>query len=264
MERWNPRVEPTKKEQFILKRLKRTRKLFAFLRLNRADLFDDAFQAELETMYRATGAGDEPVAPAFLCMVIVLQAYLGTSDAEAVELALMDARWGMVLDCLGAEEPLFAQGTLQAFRERLIAHDMDRRLLERTIELAKKTKQFDWKKLPKDLRVAIDSRPLVGAGRVEDTFNLLGHAARKVAQLAAKLTDRSIVDVCTLAKTPLLLHSSVKAGLDINWNDPEQKDDALEVLTLQVVNLNEWIEGEQIALEDFSGGLTEIHSSAAS
>lgn len=38
---------------------------------------------------------------------------------------------------------------------------------------------FDWKKLPKPLRVAIDSAPLEGAGRVEDRINLLAHAARK-------------------------------------------------------------------------------------
>ena len=58
---WQPRVEPTKKELFILKRLKRTRKLFAFLRLRRHELFDEAFQVELASMYRDTGAGEEPV-----------------------------------------------------------------------------------------------------------------------------------------------------------------------------------------------------------
>jgi|GEM_PF-5455278 len=73
---------------------------------------------------------------------------LRVSDAEAVELTVMDRRWQLVLDCLGADEPAFAQGTLQQFRERLIAWDMDRRLLERTIELAKETKEFDWKDKP--------------------------------------------------------------------------------------------------------------------
>jgi hypothetical protein len=85
----------------------------------------------------------------------------------------------LVLGCLGATDPPFSQGALQAFRERLIAHDMDRRLLERTVELAKSTKKFDWKKLPKTLRLAIDSAPLEGAGRVEDTINLLAHAAHR-------------------------------------------------------------------------------------
>jgi hypothetical protein len=36
-------------------------------------------------MYRRIGAGSEPVAPAVLCMGLLLQAYCGVSDAEAVE-----------------------------------------------------------------------------------------------------------------------------------------------------------------------------------
>ena len=126
MKRWHPRQTLSKKEQLLMKRLKRTRKLFAFLRLHRESIFDDAFQAELEGMYRQTGAGAEPIAPAMLCMALILQGYMGVSDAEAVELTIVDARWQMVLDCLGAEEPLFAQGTLQQFRERLIAADIAR------------------------------------------------------------------------------------------------------------------------------------------
>lgn len=249
MERWNPREELSKKEQLLMKRLQRTRKLFAFLRLRRRELFDDSFQAELEGMYRDTGAGDEPVPPALLCIALILQGYLGVSDAEAVELTVVDARWQMVLDRLDAEEPAFGQGTLQQFRERLIRKDMDRRLLERTRKLAKSTKGFDWKKLPKDLRVAVDSRPLQGAGRVEDTFNLLGHAARKIVECAAELVGREFDEVCRLAGIPLLRHSSIKAGLDVNWNDPEQKDRALEVLVAQVSSLHAWLEKKNLVVE---------------
>jgi hypothetical protein len=89
-----------------------------------------------------TGAGDEPVPPALLCMALLLQGYHRLSDAEAVELAIMDMRWQMVLGCIGDDEPAFGQGTL----------------------LARQTEEFDWKKLPKDLRLAIDSRPFEGPG----------------------------------------------------------------------------------------------------
>ena len=211
MKRWHPRKSLSKKEQLLMKRLKRTRKLFAFLRLHREEIFNDGFQAELEEMYRQTGAGAEPIAPAILCMALILQGYMGVSDAEAVELTVVDARWQMVLDCLGAEEPVFGQGTLQQFRERMIAADMDRRLLARTREVARETKAFDWKKLPKELHVGIDSRPLIGAGRVEDTFNLLGHAARKIVECVAEMTSLKYEDICRRAKIPLLLHSSIKA-----------------------------------------------------
>jgi hypothetical protein len=201
-------------------------------------------------MYRQTGAGQEPLPPAQLCMVVFLQAYARISDAEAVELTVLDLRWQLVLDCLGAEDPPFSQGALQAFRERLIGADLDRRLLERTVELARRTKEFDWKKLPKDLRLAVDSRPLVGAGRVEDTINLLGHAARKVIAGAAKMLEMSFEEVCQGADIPLLRHASVKAGLDINWSDPEQKDDAVNLLHEQITRLVGWIEQKQALLEE--------------
>ena len=88
-------------------------------------------------MYRSKGAGREALPPAMLCMVSLLQAYTGTSDAEAVELTVVGARWQMVLDCLGAESPLMSQDVLRKFRARLIEAGLDRRLLERTVELAK-------------------------------------------------------------------------------------------------------------------------------
>jgi hypothetical protein len=142
------------------------------LREQRRRLFDDAFQNELASMYRDTGAGKPALPPAFMAMAVLLQSYAGASDATAVELSLLDLRWQMVLDCLGATEPVFSQGALYNFRQRLIAADLDRRLLERTRKLAFETKAFDPKKLPKTLRVAMDSSPLEGAGRVEDTRDL--------------------------------------------------------------------------------------------
>ncbi len=155
----------------------RSRKLFGFLRLYRHELFDQAFQTELESMYRATGAGKLPCPPALLTMAMLLQGYERLSDADAVEHTASDARWQMVLDRMGQDEPAFGQGTVAEFRSRLIRSGMDRRVPERTVELAKKTRGFDYKKLPKTLRVAVDSAPLQGAGGVEDTINLLGHAA---------------------------------------------------------------------------------------
>jgi hypothetical protein len=241
IERWNPEESLSRQEQFILKRLKRNGKLYGFLRLQRSRLFDEAFQTELEGMYRDTGAGKDANPPALLAMVLLLQAYAGASDATAVELSLLDLRWQMVLGCLGATEPVFSQGALFAFRERLIAANLDRRLLERTVELARETKAFDFKKLPKTLRVAMDSSPLEGAGRVEDTINLLAHAGHKIVACAAKLLDWGQDRVCREAGAPLLLESSVKKGLDLNWSDPDEKAEAIPMLLEQLTSLEHWV-----------------------
>jgi hypothetical protein len=165
--RWTPAEPLSAKETKLLARHKRSRKLFVFLRLYRHELFDDAFQTELESMYRSTGAGKPPCPPAFLAMAMLLQGYERLSDSDAVEHTASDARWQMVLDRTGDDEPAFAQSTLVEFRARLISCDMDRRLLERTVELAKKTGQFDYKKLPQTLRVAVDSAPLLQARRIK-------------------------------------------------------------------------------------------------
>ena len=241
IERWEPTVEPTAAEKRVLARVVTTRKLFAFLRLHRHEIFDNAFQDQLASMYRDTGAGAPAQPPALLCMAVLLQGYAGVSDHEAVELTIDSRRWQLVLGCLGSTEPAFSQGGLQQFRERLIANDLDTRLLERTVEVAHRTKLFDWRKLPKSLRVGIDSRPLVGAGKVEDTVNLLGHAARKIAECAADMTGLSFEEVCRRSHATVLLAPSVKAGLNVDWSDPGQKAEALETLVIQVRVLAEWV-----------------------
>jgi hypothetical protein len=240
--RWTPPVAPTRQEQFLLKRLGRVRKLLGFLRVHRHELFNDAFQDDLASMYRPTGAGKDARAPAMMAMAMLVQGYLGISDAEMIELTVVDLRVQMVLGCLGSEEPPFSQGALQEFRERLIAADMDRRVLERTVELAKRTQAFDHRKLPKTLRVAIDSSPLEGVGRVEDTFNLLAHAARNVVRCAASLLGWTDEQVCTQAGIPLLVESSIKRALDIDWNDAVEKAEAIKTFARQLDSLQSWIE----------------------
>src|SRR5271155_3556410 len=64
MQRWSPRVVLSAQEKMLMKRLTRVRTLFGFLRQHRHELFDDAFQEQLQGMYRITGAGEEPHPPA--------------------------------------------------------------------------------------------------------------------------------------------------------------------------------------------------------
>jgi hypothetical protein len=242
MMRWTPPTEVSKPEAYILKRCKKNRRLFAFLREHRHEIFDEACQSELEAMYRDSGAGKEALCPALMAMALIVQGYLGISDAEAVELTVVDLRWQMVLDRTGESKPAFSQGALFAFRERLIAHDMDRRLLERTAEIARRSGGFDAKKLPKTLRIALDASALSGAGRVEDTINLIGHAARKVVECAAALIEREYETVCRQAGIPLLLSSSVKKALDCDWSDGREKAGAVDRLAQQVLSLERWLE----------------------
>jgi len=205
----------------------RRAKLFVFLREHRHELLDEQFQDELAETYADSPKGQPPVPPARLALAVILQAYAGVSDDEVIEATVMDRRWQLVLDCLGAEEPPFSKGTLVGFRKRLIERDLDRRLAGRTVELAAQTKGFG----ARALRAALDSSPLWGAGRVEDTFNLVGHALRKALGVIAVLQGRGqaagITVLAQQAGTPELAASSLKAALDADWDDPAARDAVL-------------------------------------
>jgi hypothetical protein len=177
--RWSCPTALEAEEQALAAALHRIGKFYVFLRTIRAELFDEAFQAELAAIYQPRGT--QPVPPALLAMVVLLQAYDQVGDAEAVITARMDRRWQLVLGTLGHAKAPFSQGVLVRFRERLIAHDLVRRLIDRTVALAQARGGFGWQAL----RAALDSSPLLGAGRVEDTWNLVGRALRTVVTCAA-------------------------------------------------------------------------------
>src|SRR5262245_13654432 len=236
---WSPAVETTAAEERILARCKKA-KLFVFLRRHRHELFDEAFERELIAMYPQRASGKEPVAPALLATVTILQAWLGVSDEDAVEFAEMDKRWQMVLGVLGCDAAPFSQGALFNFRQRLIAHDLDRRFIERTVALARQTRGFSHTAL----RAAFDASPLLGAGRVEDTFNLIGHAVRDVLRTVAARLGVSVEQAAERAGVPLVVGSSLKAALDIDWDDPAQKQQALDRLLTQVHALDAFLRQE--------------------
>lgn len=238
--RWTPPIALSSQEELIIKRCK-AKKLFAFLRLQRHQIFDDAFQQELAGMYgpQAPG-GTEVVAPAQLAMVTLMQAAFGVSDAEAVEEAATSLRWQMVLDCVGAPKAPFSQGSLPAFRARLMAHQMDRRLLEKSVQVARQVGGFG----PHQLRVALDSSPLFGASRVEDTINLIGHAAKEVVRTAAKRLGLSPHEVAQRAGIGVLNGSSIKAALDVDWDESGARTQALSTLLDQVENLTAYLVNE--------------------
>jgi len=181
------------------------------------------------------------VEPGLLALATLLQAYCHVGDRDAVELTVMDKRWQMVLDCLGAEQPPFSQSTLFNFRMRLIAHDLDKRLLERTVALAEQTGGFG----ARQLRAALDSTPLFGAGRVEDTLNLLGHALRKAVGLAAQELDTSAEAILVDAGLVLVGQRSLKAALDLDWGKPTAREHALRLVLAEVERWHSWLTQQQ-------------------
>src|SRR5215467_9735301 len=147
--RWSPKR--TAAEEKVATKLRAASRFYRFLWEIRSELFDDGFEDELTASYQPRG--QEPCPAAQLAMVMLLQRYDGLSDADAVDAAENDRRWQLVLGTLGQDQAPFGQGSLVRFRTRMVANDLDKKLVARTVELAKKSGSFGWKQL----RVALDS-----------------------------------------------------------------------------------------------------------
>jgi Transposase DDE domain/Transposase domain (DUF772) len=239
--RWTPPVDLNAAENKLCQKLRRVGRLYAFLRKVRSRLFDDDFQTRLIGMYSGAHTGTEPAVPAQVAMLLLLQGYARVSDDEAIRRAQMDDAWKMVLGTLGEEDSPVSKGTLQNMRQRMIATDMDQVLLARTVELARTTKLFGAKAL-KGLRLAIDSAPLEGAGRVEDTINLIGHALRDVVRAIAAAQDREdIAAVAREAGAQVAVATSTKASLDLDWDAEDATQHALDALLAQVAAVRTYL-----------------------
>ena len=90
-----------------------------------------------------------------LALATLLQAAGNGGDKEAGERSVMDKRWQLVRDCLGAEPPPCSQGTLVNGRLRLIAHTRDKTLWERRVALAEQSGGGG----ARQRRAALDSPP---------------------------------------------------------------------------------------------------------
>jgi hypothetical protein len=183
-----------------------------------------------------------------LALALILQAYTGVSDDEVIEATRMDRRWQLALDCLETEAPPFSKGTLVAFRTRLIEHQMDRRLLARTIESAAASQAFG----PRNLRAALDSSPLWGAGRVEDSYNLLGHALRKALGVIAREQGRALAAIAQEVEAELVAGASLKAALDLDWDDPQAREQALRPVIGTLEQVEQWLAAKPELLREES------------
>lgn len=260
---WNPPIELSEREEDICGRLTKQRRFFPFLRRVRHELFDATFQAELEALYSKRPRGTPPLPAAFLTTVVLLQAYTRCSDFDAVSNAWHDARWQMVLnlDPSHLDKAPFGETTLVDFRHRLVRSGMAARLLHRTVDLAKATRTFGYKQVA-GLRIALDSVPLDGAGKVEDTINLLGRAMRLLLQAVAAFLVLSPTEIAAQARLPVLMAPSIKAGLDLDWHAPDASHAALTILFEHMERLTQWMRANMtpgVTTKEVKAARTQLH-----
>ena len=69
---------------------------------------------------------------------------------------------------------------------------------------------------------------------MEDTYNLVGHALKKVMRVVVDQQGRELAEVAREAGAELVCGTSLKAALDRDWDQQREKDEAL-TLVLQVL-----------------------------
>jgi hypothetical protein len=220
--RWHPPIELSTGEQASSKRIRRA-KLCVCLRQHRHELFTAPFPQALATLSKDQAQGHPPVSPAPLALATLLQASTQVADDAGSDATTMDRRWQLVLDGRDGETPPLSTGTRVVFRQRLIAQQMDRRLLERTVESAARRGGFG----PRQVRAALDRSPRWGAGRVAETDNLWGHALRKAVGVIARQQGRGLRAMAEEAGASLVAGPSSKAALALAWDAPSAQQHAL-------------------------------------
>lgn len=169
--------------------------------------------------------GRPSVPPSQLALLVLLQHEAGVSDREAITRSTFDARWCAVLGTfLG--KPLCAKSTLQLFRTHLVLHDQVRTLFEQSLAHAREAGLLS----ARPLRIAVDTKPILGRGAVEDTYNLLVTAMQRLMGALARHEKRlpeSWAHRHDLARYFPGRRSSVKGSAELDWGDAEARQQFL-------------------------------------
>ena len=153
----------------------------------------------------AQGKGRPSVPPSVMVRAMLCATHDRTSDAETSRRTRVDSDWKAAMGVDDWFEGIGAT-TFSLMRARMVAHDADGALFQKTLERAVEKGIF---KQP--LTAVIDSSPVHGAGAVASTYELV---RKMMGRLARALGDS--LDIGLAAKVLAL----AAAKPDIDWQDP--------------------------------------------
>jgi len=149
--------------------------------------------------------GRPSIPPSVMVRAMLCATHDKTSDAETSRRTRVDADWKAAM---GVDDEFTGIGatTFSLMRSRMVVHDADAELFERTIEKAVKAGI-----LKGNITAIIDSSPVHGAGAVADTYELVRGFLRQVVRAAGERLSEEARE----AAEPFC-----GAKPDIDWQDP--------------------------------------------
>jgi len=177
--------------------------------------------------FYADRLGRPSAPPSLLALLTLLQHESGCSDAEAIARSAFDLRWAAVLR-RAAGEPLCAKSTFQLFRAHLVLHDGVRTLFEQSLAEARRAGLLKGGAL----RIALDTKPILGRGAVEDTYNLLATGIQLLVRALSAAAPQSPAVWAQEHDLGRYFGPSVKGSAELDWSDPEARNQFLaEIVT---------------------------------
>jgi len=161
--------------------------------------------------------GRPSVPPARLAKVLILQTYEHLSDRQALKMVRLNIAWKYALGVPVSYEG-FDRSLLVYFRARLLANKKEKMVFRKTLELARKAGL-----LKKEVDQVIDSTPMLGAGAVKDTYELLRDGIRRILICMDK-------EAKSRMNLSLKAYSQRDSKPKINWEDKKEREELLSLL----------------------------------
>jgi len=158
----------------------------------------------------ADGVGRPSIPPSLMMRALLLATKDGTADRESARRTRVDLDWKMALG-LPADHPGIGATTFSLFRARVVLHDADQALFRKTVRRAVEAKLF-----PRKVLALIDSSPVLGAGAVSDTYELL----RKAIGGLVRAVGEEVLSKALRRKLKRYLKDTKP---DIDWANPDAR-----------------------------------------
>jgi hypothetical protein len=129
-----------------------------------------------------------------------------------------------------------AATTFSLMRARMVLHDADAKLFEKTLEKAVAAGVFKGR-----LTAIIDSSPVHGAGAVADTYELLRKVTGRLARALGGHLDAAVAAAALEA-------AAVKP--DIDWQDPAARREQLEKMVLLAIDVLDAADAEEVKADE--------------
>jgi len=201
---------------------------YGFLARHEPELFRDDDFVSLYTQNN----GRTSVPPSILAKALLLQSHDWVSDAEAAERARFDIRWKVALG-IGIDAAPFAKSTLQAFHARLLLHEAERAIFQRSIDAAKGSGLLASRKL----KVALDTTPIFGKGAMKDTYNLLADGIRQLVRALALLIGHTPEAWAREHDLSRYYGTSIKGEAEIDWDNAAARQVFLDGIVVDAERL---------------------------